>query len=201
MDYTRLLSRIKGSKISENVIIKSFCRVYYSEIGSYTYIGQGSIINQCKIGKYCSIAMNAKIGMGRHPTDYISTSPLFYTPNNPFKVILVKDTVFKECYYTMIGSDVWIGVDAIIKDGLDIGHGAIIAAGSVVTKNIPPYAIVGGVPAKVIKYRYDKQIIDELLALKWWEWELSKIEKIKKLFCIKVTKNIVDELKEYSCNV
>ena len=107
------------------------------------------------IGNYCSIARNVSIGLGLHPLNLFSTSPIFYKRQNALLLDLIsKDNEFKEYQPITIGNDVWIGANAIIMDGITIGNGAVIAAGAVVTKNVPAYAIMGGVPAKLIKYRF-----------------------------------------------
>jgi acetyltransferase-like isoleucine patch superfamily enzyme len=130
------------------------CIINNSNIGNYTYIGNNSIIQNTTIGNYCSISYNIICGLGSHPLNLFSTSPLFYRKKNTFKLEVVeKDYNFQEYRPIIIGNDVWIGARAIIMDGIHIGNGAVIAAGAIVTKDIPDYAIVGGVPAKVLKYR------------------------------------------------
>ena len=138
------------------------CTINHSEIGKYTYVGANSTILNTRIGNYCSIANDLLCGLGNHPINYFSTSPLFYRLHNTFNLqIIEKDLDFSEYKPIHIGHDVWIGARVIILDGITIGNGAIIAAGAVVTKDIPPYSIAAGVPAKVIKYRENKQT-------NWW---------------------------------
>lgn len=195
MNYFRALSRVKRSKISHRAVIGYLNRIYDSSIGGYTYLGNHCIVNQTHVGKYCSVATNVKIGMGKHPISYMSTSPLFYAKNNPFKLSLVHEDKFNECEKTIIGSDVWIGFGAMIKDGIKIGDGAIIGAGSMVTKDVLPYAVVAGVPAKIIKYRFSGEIIKNLLELKWWECDLSEIKKVIELFSGNVTMEKIQQIK------
>lgn len=165
------------TEIEPNTHVLNNCIINFSKIGSYSYIGRYCIIQNTTIGKYCSIANDVFIGLGKHPTDLISTSPLFYRKRNTLKLQLVeKDFDFEEYANISIGNDVWIGTRAIIMDGLKIGTGAIIAANSVVTKDVPPYAIVAGVPAKIIKYRFQENKIDELLTSEWWNWSLKEIK-------------------------
>ena len=149
-------------------------------VGKYTYGApivkdwhQGSTL---QIGDFCSIAENVTILLGgNHPTDWISSFP--------FGVVFEE---FKERYYqypklskgsVIIGNDVWIGLNTIILSGVTIGDGAIVAAGSVVTKNVEPYAIVGGNPAKLLKKRFSDEAISKLLAIQWWNWEIDKIKE------------------------
>jgi acetyltransferase-like isoleucine patch superfamily enzyme len=166
--------------ISAHTRLFNNCILNNCEIASYTYIGKNNIIQNSKIGSFCSVANDVLIGIGRHPVHHFSTSPLFYQINNPLKIKLIDTNLeFQEYLPVQIGHDVWIGARAIIMDGISIGHGAIVAANSVVTKDVPPYAIVGGIPAKIIKYRFTPKKIDELLKSGWWNW---KIEDIKKKF-------------------
>lgn len=155
--------RLYGSvKIGDNV-----------EIGKYTYIGNGTNISaNTIIGDYCSISRNIEIGPVNHPLNMLSTHPFQYNekhfPSSEYK--LHKRVQYKSKKHSVIiGNDVWIGAQSIIMRGVTIGDGAVIAGGSVVTKDVPPYAIYGGVPAKLIKFRFSTDIIQELLKLKWWE--------------------------------
>jgi chloramphenicol O-acetyltransferase type B len=147
-------------------------------IKNYSYIGRNSLIQNTTVGAYCSIANDVCIGLGVHPKYYFSTSPLFYRVKNTFKLNVVDcDLNFDEYNPIIIGNDVWIGARAIIMDGVTIGDGAIVAANAVVTKDIPAYAIVAGVPAKVISYRFEPEKIITLLNLKWWDLPIESIQK------------------------
>jgi acetyltransferase-like isoleucine patch superfamily enzyme len=166
------------SEISSNTHLLSNCYVNNSKIDSYTYIGKNCIIQNTSIGKYCSIANDVLIGLGKHPTDLISTSTLFYRRNNTLDLHLVtKDYDFEEYKEINIGNDVWIGARSILMDGIIVGTGAIIAANSVVTKDVPDYAIVAGIPAKIIRYRFHEEKIQELLKMEWWSWEFEELQK------------------------
>jgi acetyltransferase-like isoleucine patch superfamily enzyme len=129
------------------------------------------------------------IGLGSHPTNLFSTSPIFYRSINTLKVrIIERNFDYSEYHSIEIGNDVWIGARATILDGVKIGHGAIIAAGSIVTKDVLPYAIVAGVPAKLIRFRFDTKKIDALLELAWWQLPITEIKlRIEELnfFCNK----------------
>ena len=165
----------------EGVVLMVNARVARCRIGRYTYIGHDSRFGRCNVGRFCSVAPYVLCGLGRHPLEsFVATSPTFY--RNPAPCItLVEESRFLDEYVPIhIGNDVWIGTRAIITDGVEIGDGAAIAAGAVVTKDVPPYAIVGGVPAKIIRYRFSKDTIDKLLAMAWWdrdiEWLKSHID-------------------------
>jgi len=158
----------------ENSIINN------SEINSYTYLGKNCLVQNASIGKFCSIANEVLIGLGNHPLDLLSTSPLFYRVFNPLQISLIKkDIDITEYKPISIGNDVWIGTRSIIIDGVSIGHGAVLAANSVVTKDVPPYAVVGGIPAKIIKYRFPAEKVEKILYSRWWENTIDKISQSK----------------------
>lgn len=146
-----------------------------AQIGAYTYIRSGMVHNVESIGRFCSIAPNVNIGMVEHPITFLSTHPFQYDENEfafwkedqEFGTRVKKRNTKK---MPSIGNDVWIGTDVIITRGVTIGDGAIIAAGSVVTKDVKPYEIVGGVPAKHIKFRFDEKTIERLLQIRWWQF-------------------------------
>lgn len=159
-----------GVRIGYGVILEEDVRVYGKvAIGDYTFINKNTQIdsNTAFIGKYCSISHGVKIGLGPHPVNFFSTSPLFYSPYRG----VVKKELYNEFIdrgYTEIGNDVFIAANAVILAGVKIGDGAVVAAGSVVTRDVPPYAIVGGVPAHVLRYRFDLPLIERLLRVQWW---------------------------------
>jgi virginiamycin A acetyltransferase len=134
------------------------------------------------IGKFCSIAADVRFIMngGNHPTDWFTTFP-FPIFGNGWETALPERWPMKGD--TIVGNDVWIGYGALIMPGLTIGDGAIIAAGSVVTKNVQPYAIVGGNPAQAIRYRFDEITISKLKKISWWNWDTDKITRYVKAIC------------------
>lgn len=158
---------------------KSYCRfgtqayavapflLNHVELGDYSYFAMNAHAANVKIGKFCSIGPNFCCGLGIHPTDGISTSPYFYR------------RTIEEHKPVTIGNDVFIGTNVTILDGVSIGDGAVIGAGAVVTKDIPPYAIAVGVPAKVIKYRFDEQTIQKLLEKEWWNGSEEELQKVR----------------------
>lgn len=155
-------------------------RMSYCKMGDYSYVNNDSVINRADIGKFTCIGSNVTIGLGIHPTDLVSVHPTFYT--NKHENYFAKDHHFEEYKRTTIGNDVWIGSNAIILGGLTIGDGAIIAAGAVVTKDVEPFKVVGGVPAKPIKSRFTEDQIARIKTTEWWNWSHEKIARNAKEF-------------------
>lgn len=166
------------SLFSEKSVLFSMAHINTSYIGKYTYFAGYASVNNCKIGGFCSIADGVKIGVGMHPLNFISTHPVLYSADTIFPYRLLDDSILSQLpsYFetkeTLIGNDVWIGTNSIVLDGVQIGDGAVIAAGSVVTKNVPDYAIVGGIPARIIKYR---PIPEEINGAKWWSLDEEEL--------------------------
>jgi len=156
-----------------------------TKIGSFTYINNGTtVFYGTTIGRYCSIGKNNEIGPVDHPLDWMSSSPIQYNIKEHFPHYLDLCDEFPQVKITRpasttIGNDVWIGSLTVIKRGITIGDGAVIASGSVVIKDVPPYAIVGGVPGKVLKYRFDEETIAKLLKLKWWNRSLQELKGLQ----------------------
>lgn len=165
-----------------NKIGKKSC-VSGTSIGAYSYLGSYTSIPSSRIGAFCSIGDNVKVVALTHPSSkFVSTSPVFFSTHRQCGTSFVKQDFFVEKLLVdrkevVIGNDVWIGTNVLIKGGVNIGDGAIIAMGSVVTKDIPPYSIFGGVPAKLIKYRFSKDEIDLLIKTRWWSRDINWIKK------------------------
>lgn len=160
-----------------------------SSVGYYTYLGNNCVFTNTVIGRFCSISSNVEMITGTHPSSgYASTHPSFFAVNTPNGKGFVEVNTFNEHKLTdagrslEIGNDVWIGAHVKILEGVKIGDGAIIATGSIVTKNVEPYTIVGGVPAKVIRYRFEEHEIKSLCEMKWWLWPIEKIKDKASLF-------------------
>ncbi len=169
------------------------------QVGRFTY-GYEALLSKfplaSSIGRYCSINVTARI-WNNHPVDYVTTHPILDVPafhpgksrniylnkygkyfnNSPFENSLIRNNKA-----VVIGNDVWIGANVIILPGVSVGDGAILAAGAVVTKDVKPYSIVGGVPAVIIKYRFPEKMINTFLKIRWWEWSNEKIERNIELF-------------------
>lgn len=155
--------------LGKNTKVHEGCIINHSRIGNYTYISRNALIQNTVIGNYCSISHELICGLGAHPLDLFSTSPLFYRVTNDFGIKVVeRDSDFVEYKPIKIGNDVWIGARVTILDGVVIGDGAVIAAGSVVTHDVPDYAIVAGVPAGIIRYRNSIEHIRKFKESRWW---------------------------------
>lgn len=153
------------------------------QVGAFTGI-YGGKIGHCKIGRYCSIAPGVDIASDQHPSDWLSTSMVQYVPNvhgwstwlneNNY-VSEPSNNRFNSNSFVEIGNDVWVGQGVFIKSGIRIGDGAIIAAHSVVINDVPPYAIVAGVPATVKKFRFDDSVIAMMSKIRWWDYNIQAV--------------------------
>lgn len=160
-----------------------------SNIGTGSYIGSNCLLPSSLIGKYCSIGSSVRIAVGNHPTNvFVSTHPAFFSIRKQAGISFVKKNKFKEMQYAgdnslvIIGNDVWIGTNVTILGGVQIGNGSIIGAGSVVTKDILPYTINVGVPARSIKKRFSDSQIEWLQEFKWWDKPQDWIERNAEYF-------------------
>ena len=169
------------SFVDKKAKVHRFAKLFHSKLGKYSYIGKRGILVYAEVGSYCSIAADACVGMGKHELTMLSTSPLFTEKKNGTGHSWSDKTPFPY-EKVVIGNDVWIGERAMIMGGRTIGDGAVIGAGAVVTKDVPPYAIVGGVPAHIIKYRFPQDVIDKLIDLKWWDIDEEKLKNNIGLF-------------------
>lgn len=185
------LVRIKGGSFEGNNYIGSFSHLYNTVFGAWSYCGSSCNLIKTKVGRYCSIASHVGILFGDHPTTkWVSTHPAFYSTRTATGNSFTDTDLFEEYkyvdiekrYYVEIGNDVWIGSDVKICSGVRIGDGAVIAAGAVVTNDVPPFCVVGGVPAKHMKYRFVSQDIEFLLTIKWWDKGESWIKEHSHLF-------------------
>jgi acetyltransferase-like isoleucine patch superfamily enzyme len=159
-----------GSEISPKAAIQRFVNIRESTIGAYSYIGHTSNIFRAQIGKFCSVSRYVNIGLSSHPINTVSSSPIFFSANNVTGHRWIDKDVYDDRPDPVaIGNDVWIGMNTTIMGGVTVGNGAVIAAHSVVTKDIPPYAIVAGIPAKIIRYRFDDELIKQLEESNWWD--------------------------------
>ena len=156
----------KHSRVAEYASIKD------TKIGAYSTLGRYSKIVHTEIGKYCAISWDITINAISHPYNNLTISAFPYVPRLG-NFVKVKNQSYKE---VIIKNDVWIGANSVVMPGVVIGNGVVIGAGAVVTKDIPDYAIVVGVPAKVVKYRFEKNVIERLLEIEWWNFDDKTIK-------------------------
>lgn len=184
LKYKRIKSILsKKIVVGNDVVIEEDVNIsnLINEIPDGVFIGKGTHIGACnRIGKYTSISFDVKIGLIAHPLNHISTSPIFYSKRRGW----LSESIFNEIEsgYTEIGNDVLISSDVTILAGVKIGNGAVIGAGSFVNANVPPYAIAVGSPAKVIKYRFNDEMIRLLQQSNWWDLPKDELLKFKNCF-------------------
>ncbi|MBE6538717.1 MAG: CatB-related O-acetyltransferase [Ruminococcaceae bacterium] len=169
------------SKVDKKAVIEHHANVRYSSVGRYTYVSARSSVIFAEVGSFCSIAAGVGIGGGAHDLTAVSTSPVFNKGRNIFGKNL-GNIEFSPYKTIKIGNDVWIGNRALILQGITIGDGAVVGAGSVVTKDVEPYTIVAGNPARVIRRRFDDETIERLLKLEWWNMPDEELKKCGNLF-------------------
>ena len=179
---------LRNTNVESNVTFGKYVKIQSRyllanvQVGNYTYSAPNCSIRNTRIGKFCSIGENFISGAAIHPTNCLSTSPVFYSTLNQCGYSFCKNTKIEEYREVVIGNDVFIGANVTVLSGVVIGNGAIIAAGAVVTKNVPDYAIVGGVPAKIIKYRFSQDLIYDLQKIAWWDWPEEQLHLVEECF-------------------
>lgn len=175
--------KVHGSAVTRNATLGRFTelreRVQFldSTLGDYSYIERDSEAIYTEIGKFCAIAAQVRLNALNHPMDRISQHKITYRPNEYF-VHAKLDKAFREQRISdrvVVGHDVWIGHGVTVLPGVTIGHGAVVAAGAVVTKDVAPYAVVAGVPARFLKWRFAPEIAERIQRLAWWDWEHERL--------------------------
>lgn len=193
--YPESLKEKAGKELSEEPTIHEGCRMIKSSVGSWTELGKNTTFNEVEfgdysytagnvsiayatVGKFCSIANSTRINPGNHPQWRVTQNHLTYR-RKKFLFDTEDDHEFfqwRRDHHVSIGHDVWIGHGAVVMPGVTVGNGAVIGSGAIVTKDIPPYGVAVGVPAKVIKFRFPQEIIDQLQEIEYWNWDRLTLE-------------------------
>ncbi len=181
--WARLLKKIRGKaikncQIDSTVVINAGSQIVNSHIGRYSNVGYDCTIVNTNIGNFTCLADFITIGSAQHPMTWVSMSPVFENVKNSGSKKRFAKFDLDPTPHTIIGSDVWIGHGAIIKAGVTIGHGAVIGTGAVVTKDVEPYTVVAGCPAKIIRKRFSDEIIKRLLNSNWWNFCDDKLQSV-----------------------
>jgi acetyltransferase-like isoleucine patch superfamily enzyme len=154
----------------DGVIVRENTVLSCARICAYSYVGGNSTLCNCEIGRFCSIGPEVRIGLGIHPTrGVISTYPGFYSCHKSVPITFRRDASIVEYRSVNVGNDVWIGARAIVLDGVRIGDGAVVGAGSIVTRDVPAYCVVAGNPARVVRERFSREQANRLVRFAWWE--------------------------------
>ena len=200
-------SIILDSKLSSNISINRRNYILRSQIGRFTYTGINTMIRSAEVGNFCSISWNVSIGGGDHPQKQVTSSKLsrFYLLDSGMwdkKSKIELDETFKNLEQCNIGNDVLISTNVTILRNLKIGNGAIIGAGAVVTKDVEPYSIVAGVPAKKIRMRFDDKTIEALQEIQWWNWPIDIIrQNLELIYSREVNQEVIEKLREINFNL
>jgi phosphonate metabolism protein (transferase hexapeptide repeat family) len=168
---------LRNAKLGRFTELKERVQFWDSELGDYSYIERHSEAIYARIGKFCAIASDVHINALEHPLERVSQHKITYRPNEYFAGAKL-DKEFRArrmAKIVEVGHDVWIGHGAVVMPGVNIGHGAVIAAGAVVTKDVAAYAIVAGVPARSLRWRFEVKISERIIALGWWDWEHDRL--------------------------
>ena len=186
------MGHVEDSKLDYFTQLYHFGTMYHSELGAYSYVQKNSSIWHATIGKFCSLSWNVSVGGGEHDFRKVTAHSMLYAKPYGFIEEPMYERFSEKCE---IGNDVWIAAGVSILRGVTVGDGAVVGAGAVVTRDVEPYTIVAGVPAKKTGQRCSDELIEELLALKWWDWPKEIIKDNIYLFNEELSKDTIEKLK------
>ncbi|TIX89359.1 DapH/DapD/GlmU-related protein [Rhizobium sp. P44RR-XXIV] len=170
-------ARIRDSIIGDRCEVLVDTSLHSTQLGDFSYLGPRCTVADAEIGRFCAIAAEVRIGAPNHPIDRPSMHRFTYCPEY-YSADATRDLAFFEKRHAdrvTIGHDVWIGHGVIVLPGVTVGNGAVLAAGAVVTKDVSPYTIVGGVPARLIRERFSASVAAKLNDIAWWDWPFETI--------------------------
>jgi len=169
-------SHVKQSSLRKNVRIDRYNHIDGCTVGRFSYTGRNVILLHSTIGAFCSLSWNVTVGGANHDYSRITQHSFLYDANSFIRPDMQDIAYSRYSGCVSLGNDVWLGAGVVVARGVKIGDGAVVGANSVVTKDVPPYAVVVGAPARIIKYRFEKNTVELLLRLKWWDWPIDKIK-------------------------
>ncbi|WP_182087147.1 DapH/DapD/GlmU-related protein [Aureimonas sp. ME7] len=170
-------AELKGTRLGRHCDIGPRVVLRDVTLGDYSYFERGGEATHAAIGKFCSIAAQVRLNALEHPIERVTTHKITYRPNEYFRFLGVDDA-FRERRLQRrveVGHDVWIGHGAVILPGVSVGHGAVIGAGAVVTRDVAPYLVAAGVPARPLRPRFPAEIVERFLRLAWWDWPRERL--------------------------
>lgn len=189
----RIANRVVLSRVScgPYVNIAHDAELHDVELGKRTSVGRYTKIRDASIGSYCSISWDVTIGAVSHPMDRPSSHAFSY--RSQFGIV-ERDESLRGVTHVRIGNDVWIGCGVIVMPGVSIGDGAVVGAGAIVTKDVEPYSVVSGVPARLMRYRFDRETIETLESLDWWDWDDATLRSRISFFREPLSKETLEAL-------
>ncbi len=180
--YARILRKLRGkaildSMVDASAVIESGSTFIQSSIDRHSFCGYDCTFVNVSVGAFCSIASRVVIGGASHPMHFVSTSPAFLSHRDSIKRKFARHDYLPQIR-SVVGNDVWIGESVLVKAGVTIGDGAVVGMGSVVTRDVPPYAVVAGNPARIIRMRFSEEVIQALLKWQWWSLGDAELERV-----------------------